>query len=253
MYFNSLRSDARGVTILVKDSCPITNSTQDIIIQGNLTKLNFTYKDEQWTIAALNATNTKDLQIFHTLFESELDPNTEHVLYAGDWNITLSQELDTDGYLHENNVHNRDLVKQKMIELQLKDIWRDRNPFATNFTFMKKLTNNTTKARLDFFLTSPQTTGYIQSVRIDSLSSLSDHMPISCTIVKNKTEAGPGYWLFDNRLLENPEMLFGMTHRIRRTIRDHLKHEIPQDATEQQLTEAESVLNTHRTNGYGTP
>ena len=25
LYFNSLRSDARGVTILVKESCPITN------------------------------------------------------------------------------------------------------------------------------------------------------------------------------------------------------------------------------------
>ena len=37
-------------------------------------------------------------------------------------------------------------------------------------------------------------------------------------------------------------MLFGMTQRIRRTIRNHLKHEIPHDATDQQLTEAESLL-----------
>ena len=132
LYFNSLRSDARGVTILVKDSCPITNITSTNIIQGNLTKLNFTYKDENWTIAALYAPNTKDLQFFHTLFEAELDTNTDHILYAGDWNISLSQQMDTDRYIHENNTHNRDLVKQRVIEFQLSDVWRDINLFATN-------------------------------------------------------------------------------------------------------------------------
>ena len=242
MYFNSLRSDARGVTILVKDSCPITNITSTVIIPGNLTKFNFTYKEEKWTIAALYAPNKKDLHFFHTLFESELDPNTDHTLYAGDWNVSLSQQMDTDGYLHENNTQNRDLVRQKMIEYELSDIWHDRNPHATNYTFMKKQAKNTTKARLDFILTGPQTTGYIESIRIDNLTSLSDHRPVSCTIVKNKTESGPGYWHFNNNLLENPEMLFGMTHRIRRTIRNYLKHELPHDITDQQLTEAESHL-----------
>ncbi len=150
--------------------------------------------------------------------------------------------MDTDGYIHENNTQNRDLVRQKMIEFELSDIWRDRNPFATNYTFMKKQAKNITKARLDFILTGPQTTGYIESIRIDNLTSLSDHRPISCTIVKNKTESGPGYWRFNNNLLENPEMLFGMTQRIRRTIRNYLKDELPHDATDQQLTEAESHL-----------
>merc|ERR1712239_36733 len=181
----------------------ITNITQEIIIPGNLSKLKFTYKEETRAILALYAPNTTNLQFFHTLFEAEHDPNTEHILYAGDWNVSLSQTLDTSGYLHQNNVQNRDLVKSKMTELQLKDIWRDRNPHATNFTFMKKQIKNKTKARLDFFLTNPQTAGYIQAVRIGSLTSLSDHRPISCTIVKNKAESGPGYWRYDNKLLES--------------------------------------------------
>ena len=91
-------------------------------------------------------------------------------------------------------------------------------------------------------LTSPQTTGYIESIRIYSQSSLSDHRSFSCTIDKNKIENGPGYWRFNNNLLENPDMLFGMTHRIRRTIRDHLENELPHDTTDQQLTEAKSQL-----------
>ena len=37
-------------------------------------------------------------------------------------------------------------------------------------------------------------------------------------------------------------MLFGMTHKLKRTIRNHLVHELPHDATDQQLIEAESHL-----------
>ena len=71
-----------------------------------------------------------------------------------------------------------------MIEHELIDIWRFKNPFETNFTFMKKQARNTTKARLDFVLTSPQTLGYVESVWIDNHTSLSDHRPISFTIAK---------------------------------------------------------------------
>ncbi len=79
-------------------------------------------------------------------------------------------------------------------------------PLCHQLHLYEKQAKNTTKARLDFILTGPQTTGYIESIRIDNLTSLSDHRPISCTIVKNKTESGPGYWRFNNNLLENPEM-----------------------------------------------
>ena len=43
--------------------------------------------------------------------------------------------------------------------------------------------------------------GYIESVWIYNQNSLSDHRPISFTIAKNKTENGPGYWRFENDLL----------------------------------------------------
>lgn len=80
MYFNSLRSNACGVAILVKQSCPITNVSSQIIVLGNLTKLNVTYNEENWTIAALYAPNNKDLPFFHSLFEAKNDPNNDHTL-----------------------------------------------------------------------------------------------------------------------------------------------------------------------------
>ena len=65
--------------------------------------------------------------------------------------------MDTHGYLHENNTHNWDFVKAKMIEHELNDVWRTKNPFEINYTFMKKQARNTTKARLDFLLASQKT------------------------------------------------------------------------------------------------
>ena len=76
IFFNSWTSNARGVAIVIKDSCPITDVVATNIVPGNLTKLNFTYKDERYALAALYAPNNKDIPFFRTPFEMETDPNT---------------------------------------------------------------------------------------------------------------------------------------------------------------------------------
>ena len=105
MYFNHLRSNARGVTVLVKDSCPITDIKTTIIFPGNLTKFNFIFKGENFFLGAFYAPNNKEIKIFETLFEAQLDTDADHTIYLGDWNISLSQQMDTHGYLHEHNTY----------------------------------------------------------------------------------------------------------------------------------------------------
>ena len=96
---------------------------------------------------------------------------------------------------------------------------------------MKKQTQNTTKARLDFLLFSQRTKGYNESIRIENQTSLSEHRPISFTIAKNKIENGPGYWRFENDLLNQAEFTFGMSNRILKTIRDNpMKENLQEDA-----------------------
>ena len=90
MYFNNLRSNARGVTVLVKDSCPITDIKTTIIFPGNLTKFNFTFKGEKFSLGALYAPNDKDINFFETLFKAQLDTDADHTIYLVDWNISLS-------------------------------------------------------------------------------------------------------------------------------------------------------------------
>ena len=111
MIFNHLRSNARGVTILVKDLCPITDIESTIIFPGNLTQLNFTFKGKKFALGALYAPNEKDIIFFKTLFKTQLDTEIDHTIYLGDWNIALSQQMDTQGYLHKNNTQSRDFVR----------------------------------------------------------------------------------------------------------------------------------------------
>jgi exonuclease III len=186
MYFNHLRSNARGVAVLVKDSCPITDIESTVIFPGNITKFNFTHKGEKFSTGTLYAPNNKDIHFFETLFKDKLDTDADHTMYLGDWNISLSQQMDTHGYLNENNTENRDYVKAKIIELELKDLWRERNPHELKYTFMKNQAKNFTKARLDFLLTDHKTSGYIESLRIDGPTNLSDHRSFSFTIAKLK-------------------------------------------------------------------
>ena len=91
VFFNHLKSNARGVTILVKDSCPITDIKSTIIFPGNLTQLNFTFKGERFSLGALYAPNEKDINFFKTLFKTQIDTDIKHTLYLGDWNTSLSQ------------------------------------------------------------------------------------------------------------------------------------------------------------------
>ena len=120
-----------------------------------------------------------------------------------------------------------------MIEHELNDVWRTKNPFEINYTFMKKKAHNTAKARLYFLLTSQKKTmGYIESIRIENQTSLSDHRIISFTIAKNKIENGSGYWRFKNDLVNQAEFTFGMSNRIIKTIKDNPMKKKPQEDTE---------------------
>ena len=66
------------------------------------------------------------------------------------------------------------------------------NPSCNKLHRYKK---NFTKPRLYFLLTGPKTVGYIEAIRIDNQTSLSENRSFSCTIAKNKIEKGP--WLLE--------------------------------------------------------
>ena len=85
------------------------------------------------------------------MFESDLNVGAEFVLYAGDWNVTIDPSLDNKGYLHVNNPKARQIIKDRMVNDRLRDIWRLNNMLLKNYTWFQG--GSEKRARLDYFLT----------------------------------------------------------------------------------------------------
>ena len=90
-------------------------------------------------------------QIASRLKDLEIEDNVQYML-AGDWNLIFDKSLDAMGGSLSLKCNALKELKSVMINYNLVDIWRDRNPNLRQFTWRR---SNPIKLRcLDFFLIS---------------------------------------------------------------------------------------------------
>ena len=77
---------------------------------------------------------------------------SDFAILGGDWNISLSQELDTFGYISENNKNAKKCLIDCMENLALVDIFRFLYPNKKRYSWRQY--GGTKRARLDYFLIS---------------------------------------------------------------------------------------------------
>ena len=128
--------------------------------------------------------------------------NTQFIS-TGDWNLIFDRSPDALGgspTLKYNSIKKTQLL---MIDYELLDIWRVRNPTLRQFTWRQK---NPAKLRdLDFFLISDSLQCDIKACKF--LSPLqSDHSPIllRITSIQEGQRRGRGYWKSNNLLTNDP-------------------------------------------------
>lgn len=122
---------------------------------------------------------------------------SENIILTGDFNNTL-EKIDKTGNF--TLCPSQTQLKTLLQEFDLEDVWRLENPEENFFTHVHKATE--TYARLDRAYTS---TCIRQETKIShELNSFSDHM-FAVKVVRNFTKnmKGPGYWHFNNSLLED--------------------------------------------------
>ena len=93
--------------------------------------------------------NNENTVFFKSIFDNMNDMDYDHCVMAGDYNVALNHDMDTNGYLHVNNPSSRQYVKTRITTNDLTVIWRDRNPDKREFTFDKQQQRNRTKTRLN--------------------------------------------------------------------------------------------------------
>ena len=115
--FNSLKSNARGIAIFIKDR--ITAKIFEIfnIVLGNLSLLTLTAFDKKYLIIALYSPNRDDPEFYQQhVFNQSTFPTHDYALWTGDWNLVLNQKLDTKNYKGEHNKKARAPVIENILQ-----------------------------------------------------------------------------------------------------------------------------------------
>ena len=215
--FASYTSQARGVAIFFTKELPIEIVENSIYNDksGNFTVLNFKYENHIITLSCIYGPNNDDPKFFeNTVFlETEKCQGTsDFTIMGGDWNISLSQEIDTYGYSAENNVNAKNSIKTCMENLGLIDIFRETYPNKKRYSWRQFGGNK--RARLDFFLISATLLPFVE--KTDILPGISsDHSMPVLDIDFSKFQRGRGFFKFNNSLLSDSEYVKMINEAIR--------------------------------------
>ena len=193
--FSHGTSNARGVAILCKNKSKTKIEEVHRDMNGRYLICKVGIGQYSYCIANIYAPNVNDEEFFKEVFCKVNELNCVHIILGGDFNVVLNAELDRS----VNNSYNQNNLKEiekAMEDMQLCDIWRDKNPERKCFTWMKGK-EKVTWSRIDFFLVSQSLNNSCINVEI-SPSIQSDHSLISMEMAVDESKRGPGIWRLNN-------------------------------------------------------
>lgn len=184
---------------------------------GRVLIVNLTIQDGEFCLANIYAPNDQNLQVdFYTQLTRKLRPYVNsNLVLGGDFNCPL-ENIDKKG---GKDISSRKNVIQSIVEmsnnLNLVDIWRLQHLSHERFTWQNS--SGKIRCRLDYWLISKHLIPHTSKTDVNSYYD-SDHSPIYMEIqYKNSQKSpGPGFWKFNNSLLDNEEFVthlkFFLTH-----------------------------------------
>ena len=217
-YYSNYNRNSRGVMILLR-----TNFEGEVVEirrdqEGRIIILIIKLNNMLFTVANIYAPNNDEPVYFEEMFHMIEDCLDGHMIVGGDFNLVLDVKKDKNGGRHYSHPNAVKIVKKYMDEFELKDIWRHQHPTKSGFTWRRR--RPLVQCRLDFFLISFGLVNLIE--KCDILPSLnSDHSMITCKIVLNNSERGPGYWKLNTSLLMDTEYKIMVKQTIDTTLEDN--------------------------------
>ena len=193
--------------ILVKEHLDFKLISSKIDPLGRYIFLEVEIQDSPFVLLNIYAPNkcAEQCVFFSKLSEELKDFVTDEdksVVIGGDFNVILDPDLDGRG----GNKKRKDSVRyveDMIIEHDLVDIWRIRNPTDTRFTWRQK--SPLIQRRLDYWLISNDLQEDVESVEIITAIK-SDHSAIALSINGlDENERGPSFWKFNSTLINDQE------------------------------------------------
>ena len=212
-FFNSFNSNARGIAVLVKKTCPISivDTTNDNT--GNVLFLKCNYEENQLLLGVIYGPNNDDPTFFNDIFSLYANSGMTDCIFIGDFNVTLNHELDNYGYVMPRNVRARRALNENMTEYGFFDSYRELfGETNRDFTWVRK--GGPQRARLDMAIASNSLLPYIKN--FEKFASFnSDHNPIILTLDYAAFSRGRGLWKHNQTLLKDMDYV----NRINKTIK----------------------------------
>ena len=143
-------------------------------------------------------------------FDNIVDPirrsHTSNTIVGGDFNCPMSafDKVGCKDILHKKNVIHA--IQQLCNNFDLVDGWRIQHPDKTRFSWAN--CSGKIKCRLDFWLISKQLLNCVIKTDINAYYD-SDHSTVTISMrpEDKQEQRGPGFWKFNNLLLENEEFV----------------------------------------------
>ena len=219
-YFSSFSSQARGCAIFFHKNF-VAEIIEESVFRhnsGNFLALNFKFENFTITLSCIYGPNEDNPDFYKDVVFKEtekLQATSEFTILAGDWNVSLSHELDTFGYLNEQNKNAKNIILENMTNLGLVDIFRETFPQKKRFSWRSFGHNK--RARLDFHLISAQLLPFVQKTDIVP-GICSDHSIAELQIDFSKFSRGQGFYKYNNSLNNDIEYVNLVVDNIKQVV-----------------------------------
>ena len=158
-------------------------------------------KQKLLCLANVYGPNNDNPMFFSNFFNDLNNFSSCDVILGRDFNLILNNDLDKiDGECQHSNYKASEVVRSHMRAINLSDFFRIFHPFMKTFTRIQ--ITPFTASRIDFFPVSNSRTSFTQSINV--LPSIrSDHRVVKLVLRFHQFNIGPGYWKFNNNLLDD--------------------------------------------------
>ncbi|KAL9987009.1 hypothetical protein ACROYT_G001243 [Oculina patagonica] len=197
--------------VLIKPTLKIENP--DIIRdkKGRFLLVRASLQDEEFCFVNIYAPNDPSLQkTFFNELSNKLRPySNDNIILGGDFNCPLESVDKTGGKDTNNRRSVIDSINDLRNTLGLVDIWRFHHPSSQRFTWSNS--SGKIQCRLDYWLVSKHLVPRTCKTEVKAYHD-SDHSPIYVEIQyeNSQKKPGPGFWKFNNSLLENEEFVLNL-------------------------------------------
>ena len=147
-------------------------------------------------------------------------PFDTHIIWGGDFNFNFNLELEASGGNPTLKLNTVETMETIMLDLDLCDIWRIRNPFQKRFTWRGKGQGRSSNPdhlllrRLYIFI-SDELQPYVEDCDITPAPS-TDHSAITLHLKGFDTDKrGPSFWKFNNSLIDNKDYILSLQKKLK--------------------------------------